>query len=137
MQKIALYGALIGAISLSAQPAEIAPQILASEMIPFSAAPVKGAPYSGQTVNEMVRVLADGNRITTSNSAMLYRDSQGRERLEQMYRSRPTVQSIFITDPVEGFSYNLNPRTKIARKNSLPQVITPAIVGECDGERGQ
>jgi len=129
MTRIALYGALIGAVSLSAQDAVQAEK--RQDLIRFdtqltqlvtSSTPVKGAPYSAQAVNETVRVLADGNRITNSNSQTLYRDSQGRERREQV--SGGTVRSIHISDPVEGVSYTLEPQSKIARKNSSQKVIT-------------
>jgi hypothetical protein len=62
----------------------------------------------------MVQVLADGNRITNTSSSMLYRDSQGRERREET--ANGVVRSIFITDPVEGVSYSLQPSLKEARK---------------------
>src|SRR5580658_6190609 len=113
MTKIVLCGALFSLISLSAQdPAAIDKKlaeakaqldevkVLGASMI--NGPTVKGAPYSAQVVNEMVQVLADGNRITTSHSSNLYRDSQGRERREESSSgSNPTVRSIFITDPVE------------------------------------
>jgi len=127
MTKIALYGALFGLISLSAQDTEIAAkklaeakaqldenQVLRSVMI--NGPTVKGAPYSAQAVNEMVQVLADQNRITNTNSSILYRDSQGRERREETSASG-AVRSIFITDPVEGVSYTLMPNSKVAHKN--------------------
>lgn len=74
---------------------------------------VKGAPYSAQAVNEMVQTLADGNRITNTSSTMLYRDSQGRERREE-----GGGREIVITDPVEGTSYVLDTRNKVARKSA-------------------
>jgi hypothetical protein len=131
MTKIVLCGALFSLISLSAQdPAAIDKKlaeakaqldevkVLGASMI--NGPTVKGAPYSAQAVNEMVQVLADGNRITTSHSSNLYRDSQGRERREESSSgSNPTVRSIFITDPVEGVSYTLVTSTKMAHK--LPQ----------------
>jgi len=128
MTKIVLYGALFSLVSLSAQdPGETAAkklaeakaqldenQVLRSVMI--NGPTVKGAPYSAQAVNEMVQVLADGNRITNTSSSTLYRDSQGRERREES-SSSGAVRSISITDPVEGVSYTLMPNSKEARKN--------------------
>src|SRR5437016_7666857 len=43
---------------------------------------VKGAPYSGQEVNENSQVLADGTRIHKEARATVYRDSEGRVRRE-------------------------------------------------------
>ena len=129
MTKTLLCLALISVISLSAQDpalidkklAEYKTQLDVDQMKVLGASmingpTVKGAPYSAQAVNEMVQVLADGNRITHSSSTMLYRDSQGRERREES--SNGVVRSIFITDPVDGVNYVLEPGSKTARKNT-------------------
>lgn len=131
--KLALCGALLGVVSLSAQDvirqddpavakkkmAEVQAQInevkvLGGAMI--NGPTVKGAPYSAEVVNEMVQTLSDGNHIKSSSSSMLYRDSQGRERREETRKG--AVAGIFITDPVEGASYMLMPGAKEARKTS-------------------
>ena len=49
----------------------------------FGGKTVTGAPYSATAVTESVQVLHDGNRITHSTSSNVYRDGQGRTRLEQ------------------------------------------------------
>jgi hypothetical protein len=130
MTKLVLCGALISLIPLSAQDSEKAVvekkmaelkslaagfQVLGGEMI--SGKTVKGAPYSAQAVNESVQALADGNRITNSHSSMLYRDSQGRERREESLGGG--VSAVFISDPMDGVSYNLEPHSKIAHKSSM------------------
>src|SRR5436853_1836185 len=56
---------------------------------------VKGAPYSGEEINETNQVLADGTRIHRESRAMVYRDNEGRTR-------RETPDNIIITDPVAG-----------------------------------
>jgi hypothetical protein len=131
MTNIVLYGALFSLISLSAQDPEAAAKrlaeakaqldenkVLRTSMI--NGPTVKGAPYSAQAVNEMVQELADGNRIMTTSSSMLYRDSQGRERREES--SGGTVRSVFITDPVEGVNYTLMPKSKEAHKSGQRNV---------------
>ncbi len=134
MTKVALCGAFFSVVSLSAQDPVtlkekqdklVAEAKALSELTVMGAAmisgpTVKGAPYSAEVVNQMVQVLADGNRITHTNSSMVYRDSQGRERREEM--ANGTVRSIFITDPVEGVSYTLHPSTKEARKGPQREV---------------
>ncbi len=84
---------------------------------------VKGAPYSAQAVTESTQVLSDGNRIVNKSVAAIYRDSEGRTRREQtlkaiggMARGGEPSQTIFISDPVAGTSYTLDPRTMVARK---------------------
>jgi hypothetical protein len=129
MTKTLLCGAVVSMISLSAQDPALIDKKLAEAKVQLdfdqmkvlgasivNGPTMKGAPYSAQAVSEMVQVLADGNRITHSTSTMLYRDSQGRERREES--SNGVVHSIFITDPVEGVSYTLEPNSKIARRST-------------------
>jgi hypothetical protein len=81
---------------------------------------VKGAPYSGVGTTEVVTTLADGNRITRTNTMRYFRDSSGRMRTEyQLGAIGPFVpeesQSIVtITDPVAGKRYVLSPARKRA-----------------------
>jgi hypothetical protein len=112
--------------------AEAKAQILTTQMI--AGKTVKGAPYSAQAVNETVQVLADGNRIKRTNSTVLYRDSQGRERREEAVGSDGVPRSILISDPSEGVSYMLEPRSKVARKAN--QIKTMSIVGDGRGGAG-
>jgi hypothetical protein len=81
-----------------------------------SGPPVKGAPYSAEAVNETIQTLADGNRIVQRSSAMQYRDSDGRERLEET----SGMGVVFITDPVAGTRYTLHPEARMAEKGSGP-----------------
>jgi len=91
---------------------------------PFSAGKVvTGAPYSAQAVTEHTQTLPDGNSIHTTNTATVYRDSQGRTRREQEIGAigRLATQGtprkmIFITDPVGGYIYSLNPNRQVARQ---------------------
>jgi hypothetical protein len=71
--------------------------------------PVKGAPYSGEEINETNQVLADGTRIHRETSATVYRDSEGRTR-------RETPDNIIINDPVANTTYILNPKTMTGQK---------------------
>lgn len=91
---------------------------------------VKGAPYSADTVTDMTQTLADGNRIVQHSTATQYRDSEGRERREQVLASlgpftagSDPVQTIFISDPVAGANYSLNPQDHSAVK--LPALAPP------------
>jgi len=73
---------------------------------------VKGAPYSGEEVNETSQVLADGTRIHKETHATVYRDSEGRTR-------RETPESIIISDPVAGATYILNPKSMTGQKLAM------------------
>src|SRR5215510_8083000 len=44
---------------------------------------VKGAPYSATATTETIQTLSDGNQIIRKNESKLYRDSEGRTRIEQ------------------------------------------------------
>ena len=137
--KLAVCGALLGVVSLAAQDdpvvmkkkmAEVQAQmnevkVLGGAMI--NGPTVKSAPYSAQAVNEMVQTLADGNRIKSSSSSMVYRDSQGRERREETMKG--AVSGIFITDPVEGASWMLMPNAKVARKTTQRAITFSSDAG--------
>jgi len=91
--------------------------------------PVKGAPYSGNAVTDTTQTLVDGNRIVNHTTAEVYRDGEGRERREQSipnigpFRAQGAPpMTIFISDPVAGVNYSLNPGSKTAIKMPSPQV---------------
>jgi TonB family protein len=97
---------------------------MSSEMH-FDSKIVRGAPYSAEAISESVQILADGNRITRTSKASLYRDSEGRTRRDQALNhigpwatADEPSQTIFINDPVAGANYVLNPRTRTAQKMS-------------------
>jgi hypothetical protein len=73
---------------------------------------VKGAPYSGEEVNETSQVLADGTRIHRENRTTVYRDSEGRTR-------RETPDNITITDPVANVTYLLDPKAMTGQKLNM------------------
>jgi hypothetical protein len=84
---------------------------------------VAGAPYSATVTSEFVQTLADGNTIQRKSAGTVYRDSQGRTRREQTLpaigqysASGNAPQAIFISDPVAGVNYILDPVKKTARK---------------------
>jgi hypothetical protein len=90
--------------------------------------PVKGAPYSADTVNENVQVLADGNRITHKSTGAVYRDSEGRTRREQTIEaigpwstSGEPVKTIIINDNVGGSTFFLDSKSKEAHKVAMIQ----------------
>jgi len=93
---------------------------------------VKGAPYSATATTETIQTLSDGNQIIRKNESKIYRDSEGRTRLEQTlatigkWTADGEAQiSILINDPVDGVSYSLDPRTRTAQKNVYTQKKPP------------
>jgi hypothetical protein len=91
--------------------------------------PVTGAPYSGVETTEVQRKLDDGNQIARESQTKVYRDGQGRVRMERT-GARPNGQErsfITIFDPVAGYSYVLNPQTKRAMKRALPSGDRPKM----------
>jgi hypothetical protein len=95
---------------------------LATEMS-FGGKLVKGIPYSAEAVTESTQTLSDGNRIINKTTASIYRDSEGRTRREQTFnaigpfaKAGEPHQTIYISDPVAGTAYTLDPKSRIARK---------------------
>src|SRR6185436_5859336 len=73
---------------------------------------VKGAPYSGQEINENSQILSDGTRIHNEARATVYRDSEGRVR-------RETGDQVTIWDPVANVNYTLNQKNMTAVKSPM------------------
>jgi hypothetical protein len=101
---------------------------ISSEMS-FDGKVVKGAPYSAEAVTEVTQTLGDGNRIVRKSTASVYRDSEGRTRRDQTHgtigpfaAAGDPPQTFFINDPVSGFNFILDPRTRTARKLPLPRI---------------
>ena len=68
---------------------------------------VAGAPYSGVRTTLVQQTLANGNQITRQEQAKVYRDSQGRVRMEQTSTNAVTGQtrtSITIADPAKTYA---------------------------------
>lgn len=80
---------------------------------------VRAAPYAAERVVDNVQVLADGNRIVSHTTEQLYRDADGRTRVELEWQDNPLVQ---IQDPVQNMSYRLYPsdKTGLSMKIALP-----------------
>lgn len=115
----------------------------ASEM-GYDSKPVKGAPYMADAVTETIQVLGDGNRIVRRNTMTIARDTEGRTRKEQSLANIgpwPTDQPatrVFISDPVLGKSWILDPKAmtatmtmppiqeKIAMRSPMPAKIAEA-----------
>lgn len=104
----------------------------------------KDAPYSAEAVTETRQTLADGNRISRTNTSKIYRDSQGRTRREQQIgaigpwsSAGEPSQVVFINDPVAGVNYVLHPNERTAQKI---KVHLETVVHEGEGaaaEKGE
>lgn len=88
---------------------------------------VKNAPFTGDLITEASQTLSDGNRIHRSITSHLARDSEGRTRREQslsglgeLGAGAGSSQAIFISDPVAGVSYALNPANRTVTKMTAP-----------------
>ncbi len=85
---------------------------------------VTGAPYSATATNVFTESLAGGNTINRTTTAQVARDSSGRTFEQQTISSGPLGQNgpatiTFLFDPVGGYSYVLNPNTKIATRRAI------------------
>jgi TonB family protein len=104
----------------------------------FDSKIVKGVPFSAESISEFSQPLADGNRITRRSTTMLYRDSQGRTRregnpaplgLNEFVESEKLPKTVIITDPVEGTTYVLDQRARVARRSRATFARTGAVAG--------
>lgn len=88
--------------------------------------PVTDAPYSAETVTELVQQLGDGNRIEQRTEGRVARDSRGRVRREQTVAGfgsssgSDAVRIITITDPNRREQYRLDEQRKIAWRLQFP-----------------
>jgi hypothetical protein len=103
----------------------------------MDASPVKGNPFCGTITSEHTQVFADSNRIHTTDTSTLCRDSQGRIRREAEINllgapaQKDLPKIVTIVDPVAGVRYMLDSNLKIARKMSLEPFALPT-----EGEAG-
>ncbi len=113
---------LAGGVFFAAEPQlQVHVEYVAAE---FDGGVVKGAPYSAEAVTETTQVLPDGNRIVNKNTALVYRDSQGRTRREQTVGSigalavnaGEPIRTITISDPVAGMTYTVDSGSKTVKK---------------------
>src|SRR6185295_260845 len=83
---------------------------------------VKGAPFKATATTESTQALADGNTIVHKDSALTYRDADGRTRREMALPARPATPAaaaktlVFVDDPVAGTGFVLEPDTHTARQ---------------------
>jgi hypothetical protein len=78
---------------------------------------VKGKPFSATEERHSLQVLGDGTRIENTETNRLFRDSEGRTRVEEMNGT------VSIYDPVAKLRVVLDPATKTARKNNSGSVF--------------
>ena len=81
-----------------------------------------GVPYSAVATTQSTQTLADGTHVVHDSSQALYRDSQGRERREENTAGTGVAQApqaVFVTDPVAGVRYMLNPSRQTATRMPL------------------
>jgi len=101
--------------------------------------PIKGAPFCATISTEHTQNLSDGNRIHTTDTAQLCRDSEGRTRREaslNLLGAAPQTSNpklITIIDPVAGVRYLLNTLEKTADKLPLMVPDPPGMKGQAMG----
>ena len=86
---------------------------------------VRNAPYAAEALTEITQTLADGNRIHQVGTSKVYRDGEGRTRIEQSLSGLSAIapnsnlpKVIFLQDPVAGSSYALDTTRKTATKSA-------------------
>ncbi len=106
----------------------------------MDASPVKDNPFCGTITSEHTQLFADGNRIHTTESSLLCRDSQGRIRREAEINllgaatQKDLPKIVTIIDPVAGVRYMLDSRMKIARKMPIEPFALSPEAGKPSGQ---
>jgi len=118
-KRIALTGVLLGTFMLRAQEPRWfvrsyqvlgqAPGVRALDE-GFNNRVVRGKPFSATEERRSLQVLQNGTRIETNQTNRLFRDGQGRTRVEEMNGTTT------IFDPVTNFRMELDPASKTARR---------------------
>jgi hypothetical protein len=113
------------AVAAAAGPMPLPKGMFALHLDDAEVPTLKGAPFCATVTTEHTQLLADGNRIHTTDDATVCRDSEGRTRREatlnlmQMGQQSSAPKLITIVDPVAGARYILDPGKKIAHRMSL------------------
>ena len=84
---------------------------------------VRGKPFSATEERRSLQVLQNGTRIENNQTNRLFRDSQGRTRVEEMNGM------VTIFDPVANFQVQLNPSARTARRVSNYQLTVARWLG--------
>ena len=74
---------------------------------------VTGKPFSGVEERHSLQTLGDGTRIETKTSDKIFRDDQGRTRVERQ------DGTILITDPVQGVSAEISASGHVTRRGTF------------------
>lgn len=88
--------------------------------------PVLGKPLSAIEERHSEQIMNDGSRVDHPSSGLFYRDEQGRMRVESQTK-------FVIYDPVAGFIYSADVRTKTYRKFSVQSGLSVSVVVVEDG----
>jgi hypothetical protein len=84
---------------------------------------VRGKPFSATEERRSLQVLQNGTRIENNQTNRLFRDSQGRTRVEEMNGT------VTIFDPVANFQVQLNPSARTARRVGNYQLTVARWLG--------
>jgi len=92
---------------------------------PGSRTPVTGAPYTGVQVTQFQQTLEGANQISRQVQSKVYRDSQGRVRIEGTagpgaVQGQATKTAVHIFDPVAGYSHVLDPQKMTVVSTAIP-----------------
>ena len=92
--------------------------------------PVPGEPYQATEVHSFTEALANGNSISHSSCAKVYRASSGATRVEDTPNSTTcgsTPAFISITDPSAGFRYEINVAKSTYHQITLRTPVTGTV----------
>jgi hypothetical protein len=83
------------------------------------------APFSADKTTETLSTRLDGTQLTEVEQGRIYRDSQGRTRMEGFLDTSGAWRTLQISDPVSGYSYRVRAATSVAYRTKMPPVKAP------------
>jgi hypothetical protein len=107
-----------------------------------SRTPVTGAPFSAVQTVQKQQLLSNGNKISRNVQSKVYRDGQGRMRIERTITPPPdsgkqSFTEVTISDPVAGYRYLLSPSNMTALQLPLRRPEGSSAMGAPAGRRGR
>jgi hypothetical protein len=95
-------------------------------MLDGQTGPVLGKPFSATEVRHSSQVLADGTHVDRTDTSTFVRDDRGRMRTAN-------DKNILIFDPVAGYNYGLDVRTKTYQRAKLPPKLNAVSIAVSGG----
>jgi hypothetical protein len=118
--------ALVGSASAQTLDWVPVPDAHGQSRLDGQSGPVLGKPFTATEVRHTTQVLSDGTRVNRDDTSTFQRDDHGRMRVAG-------DRTILIFDPVAGYSYGLDVRSKTYERAKLPPKLNSVAFAVAGG----